>query len=563
MVTLSNLSNTSAHIDFSGALAAFGLIFTVYQLRKPSWEIVLHIRSWWQRHLVWIFGGIALLLVLIKAVAPLSSSLVLFLEVGAYISFILSPLSLLYFSTKTKKLFKGRERRFYAEMSSAIATTNDDYARPVVKILLDNLDDICLSAKKYFNHTTGGESKVTEEERTTSLARSVLNVFLSDESVAKILTTKNLAALRHLFVTIQKHNLGDEIETGLSKIFHNLYNDNESFFYKHLDYVGLSISSSIYKTIFGSNDFLNNFNPYPPFYFRDKPPSPLSVRVIVHALSCGIRTHLTKGNAPLKSLNRTAPRNINLGLEHLSEIFNSTCLKMNIKESRNSDVGYSMKDWRDILNTIALFLVHNYSFLARRENVNKNVKRMEGETSEADFYSNMTINAGIAASLCEAIKSLSCVENYNSIHSINVNLFRGLRGHYEKYKKGYEKPFENALWREIKDNVALRGYPATLRTYLGFIGVHLVSKGREGEWMSNQIERVRRLLYIDLKPLIDRCEKMIDKTDIKEALLPTHCMDYRKGKFIYIYRGGSEKEIDPPKDGAKSAFLEGIDDLAH
>ena len=57
---------TPIYLDLGGALAAFGLIFAVYQLRKPQWDLVLNIRDKWQGNLFWIFGGIGLLLTLIR-----------------------------------------------------------------------------------------------------------------------------------------------------------------------------------------------------------------------------------------------------------------------------------------------------------------------------------------------------------------------------------------------------------------------------------------------------------------------------------------------------------------
>src|SRR4029079_12118517 len=60
----SNLFNTPSYLDLGGALAAFGLIFTVYQLRNPRWDTVLKIRPTWQRYSFWAFGIVGLLLVL-------------------------------------------------------------------------------------------------------------------------------------------------------------------------------------------------------------------------------------------------------------------------------------------------------------------------------------------------------------------------------------------------------------------------------------------------------------------------------------------------------------------
>ncbi|GEM_PF-6334467 len=42
------LVETPVYLDLGGALAAFGLIFAVYQLRKPQWELILRIRESWQ-----------------------------------------------------------------------------------------------------------------------------------------------------------------------------------------------------------------------------------------------------------------------------------------------------------------------------------------------------------------------------------------------------------------------------------------------------------------------------------------------------------------------------------
>lgn len=60
--------NTPIYLDLGGALAAFGLIFAVYQLRKPGWDIVLRIRSGWQRNIFWVFASIGLLLTLIRVI---------------------------------------------------------------------------------------------------------------------------------------------------------------------------------------------------------------------------------------------------------------------------------------------------------------------------------------------------------------------------------------------------------------------------------------------------------------------------------------------------------------
>ena len=104
---------SSPYLDLGGALAAFGLIFTVYQLRNPRWDTVLRIRPSWQRHLFWISGIIGLLLVLARILItqiPLNIlsypfDVPIAYEILAYLFFILSPLSLWWFARRAKNLF--------------------------------------------------------------------------------------------------------------------------------------------------------------------------------------------------------------------------------------------------------------------------------------------------------------------------------------------------------------------------------------------------------------------------------------------------------------------------
>lgn len=66
---------------------------------------------------------------------------------------------------------------------------------------------------------------------------------------------------------------------------------------------------------------------------------------------------------------------------------------------------------------------------------------------------------------------------------------------------------------------------------------------------------MKRLLYIDLKPLLDADAEMVNKVRMKDALLPTS-MDYKDGNFTYRFGFGLGEEaiIPPPPAGSKSAL---------
>lgn len=546
------MDNPPIYLDLGSALAAFGLIFAVYQLRKSQWDLVLQIRSGWQRNLIWILGGVGLLLTLLRVLIPYSSicflpypfTAPLFYEILAYLFFIASPLSLLYFSLRTKGLFnKKTSKRFYRAIVREISKTHDERVNAALEVLLHNFEAICKAA-----HDQRQNKEINQ------FARAILDVILSDESVVKILTTTRLDALQYILAVIEKYKVNRRVSgIGLPRIVRNLFYDKESFFYKHLDRDGLALSWNIYESIFNSPVILTNFDlfNYPALvYSLRKEIDHDGIKVFIETLSRAIKTYLKTGNVPA--------RHINNGLSYLSDLFGDLCLKISIEEKRGVDTKYSLKDEWEGLYLIANFLGQDYPFLAYQEELNKEITEIEESASEADFYSDTTINSGIAAALYKAFEQLSYIENSTDTYHTVLELLNGMM--YEsELKKGYRVPFEKRMWEQIGKNVVKRHYPEVLRTYLAVIGFSLASESEQREgWIGEQTERMRRLLYIDLKPLLDEGAAMINKEKMKVALLP-QLMDYKDGKFTYKFGfgKGEEKVINPPSEGARSA-LEGV-----
>jgi len=549
-----DLSNTSIYLDLGSALAAFGLIFAVYQLRKPQWELVLRIRSGWQSNLIWIFGGLGLLLVLVSTLVhqgwfwhlPFPFDTPLSYEIVAYLLFIASPVSLLYFSTKSRRLFnKNTARRFYESLVWEISKTSDDNVNAALGVLLPNLEDICKAIK---------ENRPENEAR--QAASAILDVVLSDASVVKVLTTKRLGALQYIFGTIEKYNIHQrEAGVGIPSIVRNLFNEKESFFYKHLKREGLALPLNIYETIFGTPVILNNFNlfSYPTLWHSmPKELGNAGLSVFTEALSRSIKTYLKTGEV--------SPRHINDGLSYLSETFGNICRTISDIERKGGDTSYTslQEEWW-ALHEIARFLGHGYTFLAYQEELNQEVKEREKNVPEVSFYSDSTINAGIAAALYKAFEQLSYIENTLDTYHTVLDLLYGMMHEYE-YKEGYRPPFEKRMWEQIAANVIHRHYPAALRTYLEFVGFCAASDENQRQgWIGEQAERMKRLLYIDLKPLLDADAKMVNGEKMQDALLPKS-MSYENGNFTYTFGfgKGEKKVIPPPPEGSTSA-LEGVD----
>lgn len=186
------------------------------------------------------------------------------------------------------------------------------------------------------------------------------------------------------------------------------------------------------------------------------------------------------------------------------------------------------------------------------------VANIERTATEADFYSHLTINAAVAAALYKMLESLSRIEKTDDSYHLVLELLNGII-HEPQYKVGYISPFEERLWQQIGANVLGRHYPMILRQYLNYIGFALAAgRNQQGGWVDGQTERMRRLLYIDLKPLLDSNEKMVDERTMREALLPDS-MKYENGKFLYTmgFGHGPVVEIEKPPIDSLSA-LDGV-----
>ena len=549
----SALLNSPNYLDLGGALAAFGLIFTVYQLRNPIWDTVLSIRSNWQRYSFWVFGIIGLLLVLFRVLMtqiPINYlsypfDVPILYEVLAYIFFALSPLSLWFFAKRQRGLFTEKtSRRFYEVLISGVSRSDEKWTDAALEVLMHNFKDICESIK---------ENKPDSEM--SQNARAIIDVVLSEESVVKVLTTKRLDALQHILFMIEKYDINQgQCNVGVPAIVRNLFLDENSFFYKHLNRDGLALSSNIYRSIFESPRLLINFSlfGYPTLGYSARKDGRINTSVTIEALSKAISTYIKTGQGSV--------RHINEGFEYLSNTFENVCRKIAIEEGRGVDIRYAMEEEWWTLHDIAQFLGHTYPFLDYKESLNQEIIDKEKTTPEASFHSSSTINAGVAALLYKTFESLSHLKKDTDVHLILHQLLEGVL-YEENYKDGYKNPFEKRIWEQIAKNVVQRYYPAALRTYLASLVYYLSGEevGTGTGWAVVQAERMRKLLYIDLKPLLDKGEKMANDALMKDVLLPDQ-LDYKNGKFIYTsgFGKGPQTEIVEPPTGSKSA-LDGVD----
>jgi len=544
------------YLDLGAALAAFGLVFAVYQLRQPRWDVVLHIRPWWQRNLFWILGIAGLLLTLTAAVidkfhpcwlwAPLADTFPY--QVLAYVAFAASPLSLLLLATTRRGLFKeGSAGQFYSVLGWHVATNDEREIDAVIGVLLANFRSICQFASK------------PEESEGRTYARSILDVILSDDAIVKALTTKRLDALQHILESAKEFEINRFYSPiGIPALVRNLFGDVNSFLYKQYRADGLALAMNIYETIFGSPTLLTNFRVFGDRaldYSMRQQIGTTGIDVFIEALSRATKTYLTTG--------KVEPESINTGLRYLSGVLGDLCQLASRNHKNGGDEAFPRSPaWKGI-DSIIQFLGHDYNFIAEEGELNKGVRLRETSAAGKGFWSNISIGAAVAEAMAEAFSQLSYTEKLSNIvlsYTAVVQLLTGVMFENMLMTHGYRQRFEDEIWKRIHKNVVRRFYPATVRMYIEFFGFILISGTTQGPWVEGQADRVRRLLYIDLKPLFERGEEMIGGQKMQEALLP-HVMAYRDGKFFYRARFGDAEpaEIAEPTRDASSA-LEGVKD---
>ncbi len=513
-------------LGLGGSLAAVGLILAVYQLMNERWSIVLRIKPFWKRNLVFILSGAGLLFSLFAALVtqvpfnylPVILTIPLFYEVIAFLLLIAAPVSLFVTASNGVRIFtESNSRRFYEVLIGAIAKSDDKNTDAALMVLMQNFEEICHVATK-------GKTK---EAKNNALA--TIDVILSDSDVARLLATKRLDALLHLIEKIEGSGLDDHsIRYGFQRVYGELLSNEDSFLYKQLDNNGLSLSSNVYEALFDSKELFQRFDFYSGFKWSTKSTSsPKGVEVLTESLEKLMFLYFNSEGL--------SPRAINSGIKVLSNIFGDLCNKAS--RTANEDNGGLLSDESTALSNISFFFTHTFRWVGDRggnhQGLNQATLDHERTARVANADSTSHVNEAIAGAAYVAFEQLDAFENSNDIYYKALS-FLDLMAEEEGSKVGYRQPFEDRLWRQIAINVTQRYYPNVTRAFLTFGGFLAASDRAGGGWYGAQTDRIRKLLYIDLKPLFDQDAEMANKKKMKDILLPD-CMDYKDGKFYYRF----------------------------
>ncbi len=524
------------------AVSAFGLIFAVYQLKNPSWDIVLRIRERWESNLFWYLGIAGLVSVGVSAIInhmpnswlPHPFNTPLFYELVGFLFFIAAPSALFMLSRRQAGLFnKKRAERFYQILLMEIARPKDDHLEACINIIGNNLPEITKAARILRIRTPRNEEKdttpPTADEIFAGYADAVLTVILSDERIARYIATARLDFLLSLLYWLKKNDVSErQTSLGIERIFEMLFQDNRSHLYNQLDFRGMTLSSNIFEAIFADPYMMASFSPF-------RGASRLTgidygdegfVKVYLKALETAVNGYW-KQKCDYGMVNE-----INSGFYQLQEYF-----RWLGEKKRASLVNFDM------------FFGNTYVWDYREALKNNLVNEFE-KTSASINHFNKSVNAAYAECLYHYLEGLSSIDDKDDLMRTDAltstTELIGVTCHPNDDLESIRKILISLVWEKIDTGMASNAdgyFPPLLRTYISLVGFQVGDSTTV-----SAIERNRLIDFLEtkIKPKILAGEMMKDgKTSFEKAFLPSNVVLNRTtGKFEYGMSGGGHQVME-------------------
>jgi hypothetical protein len=527
-------SNPPVYFSLGEAISAFGLIFAVYQLRRPSWDMVLSIRPFWQRQAVWYLSALGLIAILLAAVnsqipgawlhAPFNVPL--FFEALGFAFFVAAPLSLLLVGTIRVALYNSDSaERFYQVLLREVARGRPETVDAVIDIVGSNLTEVCASLKKL---TLSGRPVASEEARFAAYSSAVFDVIVGDARVANHIATARLDFLLYLVGEIKRHRLTQRhFRVGIASLFRALFENPRSHLYAQLERSGLTLSANLYDALFADIELVNSLSPFGNWntwslYSRRRDQRYLTVylEAMEKATESYWRQPELQNNA----------RSIVDGFSQLDEYMRSAWM-------RSSRKGFD----KNVLHSLAFFFGHTLSWAFQRAADEKLVSKSELEAAKHTEWAK-TVSYAYAESLYnffELLGALDLSEDTLRIYALSSSEhILGLRASMGDTHDGIRNVFLELLWQKIDDNA--RGlYPVVLRILILVVGMKI---GDETSVHGLQRRRVIEFLETTIKPRLLAGEKMANKVPMEKVLLSTY-VEYNRVTGKFEYRTASDRQV--------------------
>jgi hypothetical protein len=515
-------------LSLGEGISAFGLIFAVYQLRRPSWEIVLDIREKWQKNLFWYLAILGLIFTFFASAVTqipiyyLSKPFIypIFFEILGYLFFVSAACTLFIMGTKKNKLFKPkRASRFYQTLLQETARPKPENIEACVNIIDANLSEICLAIRDH------------KDRETRIFASAIFDVILSDQVVADYIVTARLDFMVHLFDELKSREIWfNDIRQGLEVFFERLFQNQQSHLYKYTDYRGISLSVDIYELIFADKFIVSHFHPFEGAlrWTRNEDLNSKYLKIFLKSVEASIIGYW-KNSCPQSQCYHTIT-----AFKRLEDYLDSIVYMSLEKETQ--------KEAESLMSSIGFFLGHTYIWKYRDALEKGTVSDEEKEYYDIEERYGGALNGAYASTVYKFIESLARMKYNESIRLQALTATTetiGIVGGAADVEN-IRRMIIDRIWAKIDGDFMsnVQGYfPVVLRIYLAMNGLAVGS-----DTTAHAIERKRliKFLYDKIKPKIVKQELMKNnKTLVEKAVLPPQIKyNTETEKFEYKMSGG-------------------------
>jgi hypothetical protein len=423
-------------------------------------------------------------------------------EMLSIILFILSPISFMLPALSTKNLFKGTNKENLFNLLFSISNSmNTEAFKYGTNILVDNLTLIFEDIKNSSNKDQS--------------ALNILEIVLTESDYLNYLVESRIDFLEKFFSLIIKNGINKNlIPFTHEKLFFQLYTNQKSYLYKHLEHTGEGIARNIYR-IFNDRRIVENFFPFP---------DELGIVLMNRVNFDSSKFFEVLSKSSLKSLKTLWSNNIiyHAGVKNLFKIidFEAKTACWNYPKKRTSpEIDRYISSISDlILSEIPEVFHENFDNLSK-----ENLQRLENEVNNDRTQSNfkeLTLTEIWSNSYISFFDSLSRVNNYNFDYRglvLRKEIFCTLYSDRESYDV-LRKIVLSKIWHFIREH-NLRGlYGSIVRIYITAI---FWQPGRsDPEWLNIEYQNIYKLLYDDLRPKFLNGDLMADGISMEKALLP-------------------------------------------
>jgi len=526
--------NAPINFTLGEAVATLGLIFAVIQLTDLSWKVTLNIKEWYLRNMIWFFSGIALASIFFASVIPQLPPMPapygypVFWEQIGFIAFIIAPLFHYFIAKHRKNMFnKSRAKRFYDYIIQVASSGLAKEIEVAVGIVWESLDKIT-EAISFLEHNADN----IDRDHYSRYGSSLLNILLSEKSVADYIVTSRIGFLFKLMANIKEKGLTKRsVGMGFQRLVRRLFENPDSYLFKQLDYQGITRYAPLYDIIFGDTYFLQNF----------------SVLAMWNSYSSAITDPIRLSDdyiqVFLKSLG-TAIKANKFGDGLTEEITHALYNLDDFAQSLSWNADKPQKEASErLLGHIGAFYGLKFLELYREAYTNETISEREKKSEKVGFYKN-SITATYAEVLVKFLGHLASMDDRSMerMKAMNATDILLPTSNDEGIFDNIRTCFFQYMWEEIDNNVKRGYFPAVLRIYIELIYLNFPTLPA---WYKAEREKLIEYLNQELKPRLLQDEYMANQEDKKETeLLPDNIIfDRDSQKFYIINRDGTKNEL--------------------